>query len=192
MKMDLKIVTIVALVGVTLSCVSASGDKNKPADWTSYEGKNWGVKVKPYVYVNPNVRYGRLDGQVRYDINNRLSVTGSGWRDTTRNWGAGVGIRYRWKREAGHMINGVYHLRIDASPCQFLVYDVNMDGTITLNEVEAVFPDTDLAEKLFRDLDSTTGDGMVTEDEFSYMAPKIIYGCVSGPESVQDDSVTAE
>ena len=107
-----------ALVGVILSCVSANGDKRP--DWTTYEGKNWGVKVKPFVYVNPNVKYGRLDGEVRYDINKKLSVTGSGWRDTTRNWGAGIGFRYRWKRDASHMV-GLHCFMFICIWCRFTI-----------------------------------------------------------------------
>ena len=48
-----------------------------------------------------------------------------------------------------------FHLHIEASPCQFLVYDRNVDGEITIEEVRDVFPDENLAEKLFRDLDTT-------------------------------------
>lgn len=50
-----------------------------------------------------------------------------------------------------------YFLRIETSPCQFRVSDRNSDGLITRDEAQTVFPDYNLAEHLFRDLDITTG-----------------------------------
>ena len=48
----------------------------------------------------------------------------------------------------------MFLLKVEASPCQFRVYDENEDGVVTLEEVNDLFPE-DVAEKLFMKLDTT-------------------------------------
>ena len=43
--------------------------------------------------------YHRVGGNVGYQ-NDRFSVKGTGFRDTTGNWGAGVSLGFRWKRSS--------------------------------------------------------------------------------------------
>ena len=47
----------------------------------------------------------------------------------------------------------MFYLRIEADPCQFIVYDRNLDDQLTRDEVMSVFPDANLGEKLFNNLD---------------------------------------
>ena len=53
----------------------------------------------------------------------------------------------------------LFFLRIEADPCQFMLYDsrIEEDGIITIEEVRDVFPNTRFADKLFSALDT---DGM--------------------------------
>ena len=71
-----------------------------------------------------------------------------------------------------------FHLHIEASPCQFLVYDRNADGEISREEVRDVFPDEILAEKLFRDLDSIAGKLEVTALSLSLSLSNILCSSV--------------
>ena len=48
---------------------------------------------------------------------------------------------------------GAFYLRVEADPCQFILYDRNGDGVITIEELEEVFPDRNLADGLFERLD---------------------------------------
>ena len=48
---------------------------------------------------------------------------------------------------------GAYYLRVEADPCQFILYDRNSDGVITDEELREVFPDRNLADGLFQRLD---------------------------------------
>ena len=55
-------------------------------------------------------------------------------------------------------VKSSFHLLIQLDPCQFGVYDSNMDGVITREEIQAVFAeDGHLAETLFGALDSIKG-----------------------------------
>ena len=42
---------------------------------------------------------------------------------------------------------------MEADPCQFILYDRNGDNVITIEELEEVFPDRNLADGLFERLD---------------------------------------
>ena len=48
----------------------------------------------------------------------------------------------------------VYDLHINASPCQFSIYDTNGDWEITKDEMFSLYPN-DIADKLFHDLDKS-------------------------------------
>ena len=48
----------------------------------------------------------------------------------------------------------VFHVHIEVDPCQFIVYDRNLDGELTREEVMSVFVNAELGEKLFNNLDA--------------------------------------
>ena len=48
---------------------------------------------------------------------------------------------------------GAFYLRMEADPCQYILYDRNADAKITNEELREVFPDRHLADDLFTELD---------------------------------------
>lgn len=122
--------------------------------------------------------YDRFGGHIGYK-NDNFHIKGTGFRDSTGNYGAGLSFGWSWKRSAS-VPKDLFFLRIEADPCQFMLYDsrIEEDGIITLEEVRDMFTITGFADNLFSALDIDK-DGKVTKEEFSIAAPNTIAGCAA-------------
>lgn len=174
--------------------------RNKRADWSlggSY-GKtggrdHWGANVgykkggfSSGVNYQGTKGYHKVGGNIGYQ-NDRFSVKGTGFRDTTGNWGAGVSLGWRFRRSSSKPIDAFY-LRVEADPCQFILYDRNGDDVITIEELEEVFPDRNLAEGLFQRLDIEE-KGKISREEFeAAKASGAIIGCAVPAERILDEA----
>ncbi|XP_045185855.2 uncharacterized protein LOC123543851 [Mercenaria mercenaria] len=70
-----------------------------------------------------------------------------------------------------------FSIKLRSTPCSFNSYDVDRDGTITKEEVQALLCGHEDAEMLFSEFDVKPEDGVIKPDEFYSTAPLIIAEC---------------
>ncbi|XP_045185896.2 uncharacterized protein LOC123543893 [Mercenaria mercenaria] len=70
-----------------------------------------------------------------------------------------------------------FSIALRGDPCSFNSYDADRDGTITKEELLALFCENERTEDLYSELDIITEDGVIKPDEFYSKAPLIIAEC---------------
>ncbi|XP_060580049.1 uncharacterized protein LOC132736844 [Ruditapes philippinarum] len=115
-----------------------------------------------------------LTGRYTATFDDTFATSVHGTVDTYGNWLVGAYLGWRFKRNAAG--KKLYSVSFQIDPCNFITYDIDRNDEIVLGEMHAIFGDSEIALRLFIDMDEN-GNRVIEKEEFYNQAPQFIKEC---------------
>ncbi|XP_060566510.1 uncharacterized protein LOC132725407 [Ruditapes philippinarum] len=165
-------VTVFLVVMLVVGCLSTDDILRRGSDSNS-KTKRWDHSF--------NTKFGRENGvpyitgeytlgHDNFETSIHGTVSGNG------NWEVGASVEWRFKRNAKTNGKKLYNVSFQIDPCDFVTYDLDKNDEIVLGEMHAIFGDSEMALRLYIDMDGN-GNAVIEKEEFYRQAPQFIKEC---------------